>query len=634
VALGFTANPRATASKALQWLLADDRRLVMGETRDVRRFTKSLIEATSPFWSQSELHDFEKHISAYRPVPPASLEAEDRRYFLNFTRATKAVLLSAVQGHVLSDESREQVDSIKRVFGSDLGVASSVSGGLIGSPMSAAAMQRAKDKDILKIFAELPDSTEWDHPKEWMRGGNIQLSREFANFAKQDPARALEIMKAFQPKQQERAAGYVLDALSEIDQWKGSVESTFLDLVARGFGADEFRSSAAHAIEKLGNGKAAISEATLDVFVSWLQPSESEEVELRERRDDRFESLLWGLGGATILPGGNFPVLSALAAILLAQGENGRDRLIAILRTHLRVERNLNVWQALLMRLSHAGGPNPGVTSEFLRDLFACYPSLLKTREAVLLLAYAQSWDDQLVMDQIEPWSDSDDVLLQQALGELVGVCAITKGSSKWHELLERLLSDRKPRVLLGIAYSASHLWVRREYRMGAGALLCRLVPLSDKLVMRGIVDVFRIVDELRADQATFDLLEVLAHADFSGVSSTFIVEKLQALLPHRSALIGAVAMQLAKAWAPALGDIGTEFAMAAPQLSDLAITLHRIGGDARDLGVTLFELMLDIDARGAQETLNEIDGRFRANGFGLLRPHRPPRRRRKRQAQ
>ena len=50
---------------------------------------------------------------------------------------------------------------------------------------------------------------------------------------------------------------------------------------------------------------------------------------------------------------------------------------------------------------------------------------------------------------------------------------------------------------------------------------------------------------------------------------------------------------------------------MAAPQLTDLALTLHRLGGAFRPAGIDLFEAMIEIDAYGARETLTEVDGRF-----------------------
>ena len=82
-------------------------------------------------------------------------------------------------------------------------------------------------------------------------------------------------------------------------------------------------------------------------------------------------------------------------------------------------------------------------------------------------------------------------------------------------------------------------------------------------------------------------------------------------------------------AWRGELGDIRTGTATAAPQLTDLALTLHRLGGASRQSGVNLFEAMIEIDAHGARETLAEIDGRF--GPLQAARRQRLPRRRRPR---
>ena len=55
---------------------------------------------------------------------------------------------------------------------------------------------------------------------------------------------------------------------------------------------------------------------------------------------------------ASVLPGGNFNILSALASILLNRKEAGRDRYIAILDDHFSREHNPNIWKALLYRLA------------------------------------------------------------------------------------------------------------------------------------------------------------------------------------------------------------------------------------------------------------------------------------------
>jgi hypothetical protein len=79
----------------------------------------------------------------------------------------------------------------------------------------------------------------------------VQLSRAFAEFAKIDPARVVRTMEQFEPQQQERAAGYTLDAVADDPDKDEQVLDALLDLNGRGFAADEYRGSAARAVEKI-----------------------------------------------------------------------------------------------------------------------------------------------------------------------------------------------------------------------------------------------------------------------------------------------------------------------------------------------------------------------------------------------
>ncbi|MFN2110468.1 MAG: hypothetical protein ACK2UI_12450 [Anaerolineae bacterium] len=362
-----------------------------------------LVSASAPHWSKEEIGRLEKAVISYRPEVPDHLEdPEQRRRFAAMVRAAKKDLLQAVGVERLAPENRELVATEECTLGDrfdrfDRSV-SEVEGGFIGSPMEAAAMAKAKDRDILRIFREIPDNTNWDHPTHWMRGGNIQLSRAFAEFARTDPERAIRLIEQFEPLQQERAAGYALDAMAGDAQNDRCVIEALLDLHARGFKAGEFRESAADAIAKIASRKADISDEVIGILVEWLSLTpapadegvEDENIELTSRSNDediREGSILWGYGNTSVLPGGNFNTLSALASILLNRKEAGRDRYLAILDDHLSRESNPNIWRALLYRLTNAGGSNPQVVSTFLRKLFGRFPEILATREAVMFLA-------------------------------------------------------------------------------------------------------------------------------------------------------------------------------------------------------------------------------------------------------
>lgn len=648
IARGYEVAAKQLAAIALEWILHDQRRFQLGTIYGHRSSTTNLVQASTAQWSKEEIKRFENAVLSYSPPVPDHLkEPEQRKRFADFVRASKKDLLQAVGIERLAPKNQELVITEQRALGDRFDRSMGrVEGGVIGSPMGAAVMSKAKDRDILKIFREIPDSTNWDHPTHWMRGGNIQLSRSFAEFAKTDPERAIRLMEQFEPLQQERAASYALDAMADDALNDSLVIDVFLDLHARGFQAEEFKASAARAIEKIANRKAEISDEVVNILVEWLrlnpapeeQEIENEDIERTSSSKDenlREGSILWGYGNTSILPGGNFNTLSALASILLNKKEAGRDRYLEILDDHLSRERNPKIWSALLYRLKYAGGSTPQGVSAFIRKLFERFPEILATQDAVFFLAHAQRWDDQLVFDLIHNWSKSDRAFLQQAYGELVGLVATVKAKDEWATARDQIIVSGTDEMKIGLAYASVNLWSDDKLRQPAGKTLVALLTGASKELVAAVMDVFRVIDELVPDTSTVELLQSLAapSTDLSAAPSHFVVERLQALLPDEAELIAAIAEKLVSAWRSELGDMRTGTAIAAPQLTDLALTLHRLGGTLRQSGVALFEAMIEIDAYGARETLAEIDGRFgphQATARQRLSRRRRPRGRRR----
>lgn len=626
IARGYQVAADQLASKALEWLLVDTRRFQLGTAYGHRSTTTDLLRACARTWSSQEMTRFESAVLSYRPDVPAHLkEPEQRRMFADLVRATRKDLLQAVGIERLTPENRELVATEQRALGNRFDWSIRMGeGGFVGSPMDASAMSKAKDRDILGIFREIPDNSDWDHPKHWSRGGNIQLSRAFAEFARANPERATRIVEQFEPLQQERAAGYALEAMADDAPNDGRIIETLLDLHTRGFRAREFTDSAARAIEKIAARTNDISDEVIDILVEWLEGSsdsgEAGSADAEWESDSGSKdgeltdgSLLWGHGGLSVLPGGSFNVLSALASILLSRKETGRDRYFSILEGHLLRERDPKIWKALLYRLGNSGGSTPQVVSVFLRKLFSCFPKILSTREAVIFLAHAQRWDDQLVFDLISDWRKSDQYFLQQAYGELVGLVSTVSARSDWLLARDQIIESGSDHARIGLAHTAVNLRADEKLGLGASQTLVALLKGATKELVAVVMDVFRVTDELVPDISTVQLLRALADpaTDVSVAPTHFVVERLQALLPHEAELVAKIAEKLVAAWRGELADMRTGTAIAAPQLTDLALTLHRLGGPSRKSGVDLFEAMIEIDAYGARDTLAEIDGRF-----------------------
>jgi nucleoside phosphorylase len=620
-ARGYAAAADQMATASLEWLLEDARRFQLGNAQGHRRDSTELVRAAVPYWSTNEVEHLEQAVLNYRPNPPEHVrKPEQRKVFSDLIRATKKELLQAIGMERLTPTIRELVATEERALGDRFERSfSEVEGGWIGSPMDALAMAKAKDRDILRIFREISDKAGWDHPTDWMRGGNIQLSRAFAEFSRTDPKRAIRLMEQFEPLQQERGAGYALDAMAEDTANDTQVLDAVFDLHMRNFGSEEFRSSAARAIAKIASRRDDLDDAVIELLVGWLRegevaPEESEVESIEETANSESKgSILWGHGGITVLPGGNFISLSALASILMGRGEQGRNQFIGILEEHLTRERNVLLWKALLRTLNNAGGSTPREVSEFVKRLFDSVPGLVTRPETVHFLAHAQRWDDELVLGLIENWPKSELTFLQQAYGELVGLVSTVKSKKAWENARESIISSGSDEMRVGLAHAAVNLWREAKFRQSSGDTLDLLLRDPSTEVIDAVMDVFRLVDELAADASTRQLLNAIARPqiDLSRTSSHFVVERLQDLLPHETELVAEIALKLVNAWRNKLGDFSAGTSATAPQLTDLALTLHRLGGPSRSAGVTIFEAMIEIDAYGARETLSEIDGRF-----------------------
>jgi hypothetical protein len=141
------------------------------------------------------------------PIPDHLQHVEGKRTWRRIVRRLKVKLLRALPARRASEQTRHRLREEERALpGGRLGVTFS-GARVVGSIMSAGDMARASDDDLINPFRQLPDSTMWSHPSDWEKGGNIQLAREFANFAKEDPERAFRIIERFEPEFGERAAG-------------------------------------------------------------------------------------------------------------------------------------------------------------------------------------------------------------------------------------------------------------------------------------------------------------------------------------------------------------------------------------------------------------------------------------------
>jgi hypothetical protein len=86
------------------------------------------------------------------------------------------------------------------------------------------------------------------------------------------------------------------------------------------------------------------------------------------------------------------------------------------------------------------------------------------------------------------------------------------------------------------------------------------LLPNAGQGEWSAVFDLFRIVDELTPEENTILLLEAIADnmANAPHLKSSFVLDRLETLLPHEAPLVARIADGLVRKWRDDLGDLRT----------------------------------------------------------------------------
>ena len=229
--LGLNRVAPARPDFVIEYLLEDPRHFAVGDAYDIHRGSRALIAAVVPALASVAAVCLERAVMTwqlYRETPTVE-DAPTRFVRLRWARESRLRLLRSSPRECLSLETRRYLEGEERALPDtrdyDHERLSLVP--TTRSRMSAAQMARAGDDDIVRLFEELVDDARWS---------SELASREFAEFAKGDPQRALRICERFEPGRQERPAGQALAALGGSSVPPSMLVARSHELAERGFG--------------------------------------------------------------------------------------------------------------------------------------------------------------------------------------------------------------------------------------------------------------------------------------------------------------------------------------------------------------------------------------------------------------
>ena len=637
-AFGLERIVQQQPTAVLEYLLEDSRRFAIGDMNNIHRESQALISAVAPELKNNEALRLERAIKCwpYYRIVPKREDASSRLKRRKWTREQRLRLLHVFPVDRLSSSGQRHLREEERAFPSTLTQETRViEAQRIGSPMSTEQMAKATDDQIFALFEELTDDTEWEHPtRRWTDsvGGSIQASREFANFAKNAPDRALNLMRRFRVGTMENPAGAALAELGKGTTPPETLIKFIRELDERGFSSQLFRVDVARCLAQLAPRANGIEDGMCELLEKWITDwhPEAEGDPAGDgfdhfsinggggEREEDYKSLLWDHRGTRSVPQGNYQFLITLMWGYLCRKPPGYNKWLAVLERHLKRPENPAVWHEVAENLWRLVGADPQRTATFLESFLFSQPNVLFSVTGARLIAHVHSWlSEELLERLINSWITGSWKYGPLAAGEIMALrLCRNPDSPSIKDQIELLLmgTDHDPSIVdglrLGITHTLVAAWGEPALRALTTPLLLRLMSMGSKTVGNALSAIFKKGDPLPADDHTHKLLEaMLDRPSILAGGRYFLIEGLKGLLREgwNPNLVHRVANALIQEKGNALGDVSTAWAVNAGDLADIALTLHRIS-ETREAGLDLFERLMDVSSYGLDERIAMID--------------------------
>jgi hypothetical protein len=629
-----------------EYLLADPRRLAIGSWARAHQLSKLLIETVVPYLMQTELRKLESVVLAYDYLiaPDEELTEEQRTRKAPWNREHRLFLLQSFPGDLLSEEALNAKQELEAEFpGLDESIFGEIKGGVVEAPYPRAELEGLNDDEILARLEEVPDQTGWNHPRRWSQdrerliGGAIQQARVIGELAESDPERVIRLARRFHPHDQEIPTSEALGGLVKTDLDPQRLLSLILELAAKGFESDDFKTSAARALTKLSEKLGGLSDEVLSLLRQWLDhlDSPSAEEDREEQKTPPEHALVFAPGGLFLEPQGRGPVIEAIAAGYLDRECPDIAEWAQVVRERLDVETNARVWVMTIRNLQSALREEAALGTELFSAIFERHPKVLREQFTWLLIAH---WmrafsPAHAVLRWLDILAGFADARSQQAMGELLYLFAVCEEAGR--ERVRAYSDDPDAQhVVRGFAYAAAYLWGNVSTRgLGLDVFTTeiRRWPEDAAKTLNSLLIANR--EEIELDEPTQKVFRAAAMKD-TVLLDIFadLGEEIEPRTVQEPAFVAEIARAFVAAPTQQVEDrLGPIHRGNVPEvITSIALTLHRIPAFAT-VGLDLFEKLLDANLREAQGAMELLDRKpSRQQMMHARRPRRSRRRARR----
>lgn len=629
LARGYRELVTTHAEKVLEYLLGEDRRLIIGDREDRFRETKALITSLYPNLDTDQRRRLEEAVirfKYYKAFYPSWTEEErDRR--IGHTRESRLRLLRAFPESLMSPELKRlwksEEEELPGVQDWDFKMTGMR---VVVAPVSKEEMTRMPDEDLLSLLNEMEkrsdSSFHISQEGDTIPGGAEEQASELGQLAKSDPHRVAMLIRSFSPEQE----GFVCNALVGIAESEYPVADCY-DLiryfVAQGFSSNRFKEKVAEALEKCAYKNKGLPEDMLALLEKWLaehpEPSVMNSDSSFEARYERekFSPIFFGMGAMDSYGViGRTSIINALASGFLLQEQPDIENWDRLIQNRINHERHPRIWALTMKRMPVLFNKDKAQATQRYDEVIKACPDVLRMPMAlggiasILGLSQPKTTEERWLDRLCEAGSRSQ----MQAYGELL-VLYNCRLSDEWsterirYHLRDTSDADTGEEILVGMAYAAAHLWRHHKCRPMATEILVNLSKRESEHLQHAVANVFFQTErhETVLSQELRDILnaarekrEILLKAAGAIVKTVQPYIESDPDLVYRTCTSVLDAIEQSEAQRNPIWSVAEE-------LTQIAITLHRIPTHRED-GLTMFERLIDMNVREARAALEILD--------------------------
>jgi len=487
--------------------------------------------------------------------------------------------------------------------------------------MSKDQMADATDDHIIKLFEELTDDTEWDHPKrQWdlFRGGSVQASREFAAFAEKKPQRASKIVLSFAPERQERPAGMGIEGLSKSNYPIEKLFEIIRELERKGFSTGEFRRGVARSLQKISHKNNGLPNDILNLLKDWYMQEPHPDINEAEnngaREEPQNESILWGYGGVYSLPGGRDIYFETIASGYLLRKPPEHEYFAKFIETIIPFEKHPKIWQITFRSMNFLFNWDKKKATEFFDFIIRNVPEVIENRNGII--GYAEIFnlipEKTIIQNWIKLVGSKDSDFRKQAFGELLFLYILIYPDDSWGMSELSLVINNETKYFKeqrGVAFAAAKHWHDIKHQKICTDTITSLSLTCDKTTQDAISTIFEYGQDIALTLNMKKIITAILPNDGILIQSAErLVEGVLNYTSIEPQIISDICHRIIEVGKDEIKNYGSRFSMVAEPLVSISLTLHRMQPPYRSQGLNLFENFIESNIPHARQALNILD--------------------------